>query len=126
MCYFIHLKAYEQGKASYAKKIIQDIIEGYDVQIYGNYPSYIIIDGMCSCNLVRDNGSKIDVDISLLKKILSHSAIKYIEIGWSWGDSLPESDNKLRMDIKEFIDKNEKAKLEQDIWYHINDFDKYC
>lgn len=125
MCYFIHLKVCEQGKVSYAERAIQEIIKGYDLTIYGDYPNYIITDGMCSCKLVKNYGNKIEVDISLFKKILSNSAIKYIEIGWSWGDSLRKAANKLRMDIKEFIDKNEKAELEQDVWYHINEFDKY-
>lgn len=126
MCYFIHLKAYEQGKGSYTKNIIQDITVDYDLTVHGDYPNYIIIDGMCSCNLVKDNGSKIDIDVSLLKKILSNSAIKSIEIGWAWGDSLPKSADKLRMDIKEFLNKNKNSELEQGIWYHINDFNKYC
>jgi len=80
---------------------------------------------MCSCNFVYEDGKKIGLDDKFLQNILSNRSIKNILVGWSWGECLPLLENKFKMDVKEFIERNKKGELQVDTRYHLFDSRKY-
>ncbi|MEK4029358.1 hypothetical protein MKZ02_12595 [Pseudobacillus sp. FSL P4-0506] len=126
MCYFIHLKVTEEGKKICAEELMKSISDkSNDIKIEGQYPNFTLTDGMCSCNFVHKDGKKITLDNKFFQNILSDKSIKNILVGWTWGERLPQLENKLSMDIKEFIEINKKAKLQSDTWYHLFDSNKY-
>lgn len=124
MCYFIHLKVIEEGKADYAEKFIASLSENR-MEIEGKYPIFSLTDGMCSCDFVQGKGKRISVTNDFLKKLLSDKSIKNILVGWNWGEQLPNTQNKLSMDVTEFMEKNKKAELQPDMWYQLYDLNKY-
>lgn len=124
MCYFLYLKIIERGRADYADKFISSLSES-GMSIDGKYPEFLLTDGMCSCNFVSEEGRRISLTDDFLKNLLSDRSIKNILIGWNWGDIPPNMQNKLSLDVTEFIEKNRKAELQADMWYRLYDSNKY-
>lgn len=124
MCYFIHLKVIEEGKASYAKKFIESL-SGNEIKIKGKYPNFTLTDGICSCDFIQNNGKKINISDGFFKNILSEKSIKNIFVNWNWGEQHPAARNRVRMDVAEFLEKNNNAELQTDYWYQLYDLSKY-
>ncbi|WP_141676214.1 hypothetical protein [Pseudobacillus wudalianchiensis] len=120
------MKVTEEGKQIYAEELMKLLSDkSNDIKIVGQYPDFTLTDGMCSCNFIWEGGKKISLDNKIFQTILSNDSIKNILVGWTWGERLPQLDNKLSMDIKEFVKRNKKAKLQMDTWYRLFDLNKY-
>lgn len=122
MCYFIHLKVVEDGKAANAETFITALSEN-GLKIEGGYPNFTLMDGMCSCDFVKENAHKISKNEDFFRKILTNKSVKNIWVGWTWGEQQPN--DLIRMDVSEFFEKNSKAELQSETWYKLYDPKKY-
>lgn len=124
MCYYIHLKVNEEGKAVFAEKVIASITGG-SMQIDGMYPFYTLTNGMCSCDFVQQEGKQINIDLAFFRKILLDKSIKNLLISWSWGEQKPPIEDKVKIELNEFALKNDHAELQLNTWYQLFDASKY-
>lgn len=128
MCYFIHLHIIEENKASDAESFVNNLSADSCnlVVIEGTYPNYLITNGMCSCDFVQKNGTKLKLEDSFLQNIVSQESIKNVVISWCWGETFqPNSNDKLKMDVREFNEKNKRAELQMGTLYQLYDLEKY-
>jgi len=90
----------------------------------GKFPSWHLVQGGCSCGLVKSEGHAIDLDPSVLRALLADANVKRLHVIWYWTDEAEDPPEE-RLDIAEFEECNAEETLAQDTRYRINDASKY-
>jgi len=91
----------------------------------GEFPSWQLVQGGCSCGLVRSGGQAIDLEPQVLRALLADRNVKRLHLIWYWTDR-PTDPPEVRLDIADFDTRNAHGDLAQDTCYRINDPSKYA
>lgn len=125
MCWFIYLRVAPEGQPGPAEARVAEAAASHGLRLEGAFPAYRVTNGQCACDLVREQGRRVEVE-EFVAALVRAPEVKNASVGWAWTDALPESAPTERMELAEFQRRNESAELSPDVWYRLNDPTKYA
>ena len=128
MCYFINLKITPQRLPEPANELVERLAKRAQIHLRGEFPLLQLTNGQCSCSFFL-NGDRAITVAPLVEELVKADCVKRVEVGLTWAKgadvTLKPDAEVQRLSVQEFVALNGIGGLQSEVWYRLNDPDKY-